>query len=61
MRIAAVVKALSIVLTAGFFTACDKSPTGPAPAPRAEPTIVSVKPSMGDRSSFKWVRPLDTP
>jgi hypothetical protein len=45
----AVAKPLSIAVTAGFVTACDKSPTGPASttAPRVEPTIVSVKPSMG--------------
>src|SRR4030095_11657756 len=43
-------RALSMaVAAAALFSACDKSPTTPAPpsTPRVEPTIVSVKPSMG--------------
>jgi hypothetical protein len=38
-------KPLLIALTAGFVTACNKSPTGPAPAPapRVEATIVGTK------------------
>jgi hypothetical protein len=47
MQTVAIVRALSFALVAIGFTACDKSPTGPAPAPRVEPTIVGVKPSMG--------------
>jgi Carboxypeptidase regulatory-like domain len=47
MQTIAIVRAFSFALAAIGFTACDKSPTGPAPAPRVEPTIVGVKPSMG--------------
>jgi hypothetical protein len=46
MQTIAIVRAFSFALAAIGFTACDKSPTGPA-APRGEPTIVGVKPSMG--------------
>jgi hypothetical protein len=47
MQTIAIVKAFSIVLATVGFTACDKSPTGPAPAPRTEPTIVGLKPMRG--------------
>jgi hypothetical protein len=48
MRTVVIVVAFSVAV-AELLTACDKSPTGPASttAPRVEPTIMSVKPSMG--------------
>jgi hypothetical protein len=47
MQTIAIVRAFSFALAAIGFTACDNSPTGPAPPPRGELTIVGVKPSMG--------------
>jgi Carboxypeptidase regulatory-like domain len=47
MQTIAIVRAFSIVLATVGFTACDKSPTSPAPVPRTEPTIVGLKPMGG--------------